>query len=134
KNSKLARQLEVPATTLQERLRRLEAQGVIKRYHAIVDMEKIGFGVQAFVSVSLREHESDVINAFEAGIRSIPNVRFCYHVTGRYDYALLIAAEDLKKLGDLIKKEIASIPGIAKVETFIALSSVKEDNGWHLPE
>lgn len=134
KNSELARELEIPATTLQERLRRLEHNGVIKGYRALFDLEKVGLHVHAFISITLERHDVGLIQRFEESVRGIPQIRSCYHLSGRFDYLLHVAARDLKEIGDLIKENIASIPNIGKVETFLALSDVKTDTGWHLGE
>lgn len=134
KNADLARELEVAPSTMLERVRRLESSGIVKGYRAIIDPEKLGLTVQAFVSVSLYRHNAEHIRKFEEGIRRMPYVRACYHLTGRFDYLLYIAARDLNQLGVLVKKEIASLPGFGKSETFLAFSEVKSDEGWPIED
>ena len=68
KKSEMARALNLAATTLQERIRRLENKGIIKKYQVVVDPEMIGFSVQAFVAVTLDKHESSDIRHFEKSI------------------------------------------------------------------
>ncbi len=132
----LARRLGVAQSTVLERVRRLEEQGVIKGYKAIIDPGKLRLAVQAFVSVTLKRHGADVIRQFENGIRALPFVRTCYHLTGRFDYLLHVAVRDLEELGTLVKTEIASLPGFGKSETFVIFSEIKADDGWpvSLPE
>ena len=134
KNSELARELDMPATTLQERVRRLEQRGAISGYRALLDLEQVGLNTHAFIAVSLERHEMNFIEDFETLIQDIPQIRSCYHLAGRFDYLLHVAARDLKHMGALIKQRVASIPGIRNVETFIVLSDVKADVGWHLGE
>jgi Lrp/AsnC family leucine-responsive transcriptional regulator len=86
-------------------------------------------GIQAFISVILSRHESDIIRKFEEGIRQIPNVRACYNLTGRFDYLLHVATRDLDQLGKLIKTRITALPGFGKSESFLVLSEVKPDKG-----
>jgi Lrp/AsnC family leucine-responsive transcriptional regulator len=130
KNVELARELGIAPSTALERVRRLEEQGLIQGYRGLVDPAGLGLAIQAFVAVSLDHHEVDTIRQFEEGIQRVPQVRVCYHLAGRFDYLLLVAAGGLEQLGDLIKERIASIPGIGRVETFPIYSEVKPDQGW----
>lgn len=133
KKTSLARKLNVPGTTLVERIRRLEKNQVITEYHANIDPLKLGLFIQAFISVSLDHHQKSRIRNIENDIQRIPYVRACYHVTGRFDYLLHIAAKDVNHLGELVKKQIAAIEGIGKIETFIIFSEAKSDRGWPIP-
>lgn len=134
KNVELARKLGVAPSTVLERVRRLEEHGLIQSYRGMINPAKLGLAIQAFVAVSLDRHEVDTIRKFEEGIQRISHVRVCYHLTGRFDYLLHVAARDLEQLGELIKNWIASIPGIGKVETFVIYSEVKPDEGWPIGE
>ena len=130
KKAVLARELNVPSSTLVERIRRLEKNQIIKEYQASIDPQKLGLMVQAFISVSLDHHQKNRIRNIENDIQKIIYVRACYHVAGRFDYLLHVAAKDVNHLGDLVKKKIASIEGIGKVETFLVFSEAKVDLGW----
>ena len=129
KNAELARELGVPPSTMLERIRRLEESGVLRGYRATLDPSMLGLSIQAFISVILSQHESDIIRKFEEGIRQIPNVRACYNLTGRFDYLLHVATKDLDQLGKLIKTQITALPGFGKSESFLVLSEVKSDEG-----
>jgi len=117
-----------------ERVRRLEEQGWIEGYRTMVSPEKVGLTIQSFVAVILDRHEVEAIESFEQGIRQVPYVRVCYHVAGRFDYLLHVVARDLEHLGELIKNQVASIPGIGKVESFPIYSEVQPDQGWPIAE
>ena len=82
KNAELARDLGVAPSTMLERVRRLEERGYFKGFRAIVNPEKLGWTVQAMVSVSLGQHSTKTIRPFEEAVKSIPNILTCYHVTG----------------------------------------------------
>ncbi|WP_028584499.1 Lrp/AsnC family transcriptional regulator [Desulfogranum mediterraneum] len=125
KNSELARELQLAATTLQERIRRLEERGIIRGYQAVIEPEKIGLHVQAFVGITLDRHEAGDIQAFEQAIKRCSNITACYHVSGRFDYLLQVVAEDLQQLGKLVKVEIASLPDFGRSETFLAFSEIE---------
>ncbi len=134
KNADLARQLGVAPSTMLERVRRLEERGYFNGFKAVVNPEKLGLTVQAMVSVSLDRHATHTIRPFEQAVKSIPHILVCYHVTGRFDYILHVVARNLNHLGLLVKEQIASIPGVAKTETFLVFSEVKNDNGYPLDE
>ena len=81
--------------------------------------------MQAMIAITLNRHESEIIRQFEEGIREIPNVRACYHLTGRFDYMLYVGAEDIHELGRLVKTKIAELPGFGMSETFVIFSEIK---------
>jgi len=130
KQIELARELGVAQSTLLERIRKLEDQGFIWGYKAIINPEKLGLMVQAFISVSLKHHEAEIIEQFEEAIHQTPDIRACYHLTGRLDYLVLVSAKDLKHLGELVKSKIAGLPGFGRAETFMIFSEIKSDQGF----
>ena len=129
-NACLAEQLDLSASAMHERVRRLERDGLVRGFHADVAPEGLGVGLQAFVTAELSAHSRDFIEGFEKGVLTLPEARACYHVTGRFDYLLHVAVRDLAHLGRLIKTDIAAIPGVAKLETLLVLTEVKADAGW----
>jgi Lrp/AsnC family transcriptional regulator, leucine-responsive regulatory protein len=129
-NARLAETLGLSQSAMHDRVRRLERGGLIRGYRADVAPEGMGVGLQAFVAAELNAHSRGHIEDFEKGILSVPGVRACYHITGRFDYLVHVAVRDLEHLGALIKMDIASIPGVAKLETLLVLTEVKADAGW----
>jgi len=133
-NVELAREFNVAPSTILERNRQLEKRGIVCGYRAIIDPKALDLNIQGFISVTLDRHDVDCIRKFERGVQKISNVRACYHITGRFDYLLYVAARDLTHLGRLVKEKIAAIKGIGKVETFLVYSEVKSDRGWPVEE
>jgi Lrp/AsnC family leucine-responsive transcriptional regulator len=131
-NVELARMNELAPSSMLERVRRLEDKGIISGYRAILDPKKLGFMVEAMVMVNLDRHQAGGIDAFEEGVRGVPEVKGCFHVAGRYDYILHVAVRDIEHLGDLVKHRLSSIGGVEKQETFLVLSTVKQDQGYSL--
>ncbi len=129
-NARLAEVLGLSQSAMHERVRRLEREKLIRGYRADVAPEGMGVGLQAFVAAELNAHSRGHIEDFERGILHVPGVRACYHITGRFDYLVHVAVRDLEHLGALIKMDIASIPGVAKLETLLVLTEVKADAGW----
>jgi Lrp/AsnC family leucine-responsive transcriptional regulator len=118
-----------PSATL-ERVRRLERDGAIHGYRAVVDPVALGLAVQAFVGVRLRVHDGRSIEQFEQRVADVESVVSCTHVTGQFDYLLHVAVRDLTHLRETIRVDLAAIPGVAKFDTMLGLAHVKVDTGW----
>ncbi len=129
-NARLAEELQLSQSAMSERVRRLEQEGHITGYRALVNPTSLGVGLQAFIAAELIGHQTEWIETFERGVVALRDVRACYHITGRFDYLLHVAVRDLEHLGRLIKYDIAAIPGVDKVETMLVFSEVKPDAGW----
>lgn len=134
KNADLAKDLGVAPSTMLERVRRLKERGYFEGYRAIINPEKLGYTIQALISVSLSEHSTETIRPFEKAVKKTPNILTCYHVTGRFDYIIQVVAKNLNHLGILVKDHIASIPGVGRTETFIVFSEIKKENGYPLED
>ena len=130
KNYELAKETGLAPSTMLDRVKKLEDKGIIKGYRAVMDPEKLGLKAHGFACISLDRHLVKDIEILENEIKDIPNVRACYHITGRFDYLLHVVAMELGDLGDLIKEKLATIPGMGKIETFIVYAEVKPDQGW----
>lgn len=129
-NLALARSLDLSPSAMLGRVRRLEKAGAIRGYRAVIDPAALDITVRALVVARLREHSERSIRAFEEGIRSVPGVRACYHVTGQFDMVVELALRDLDHLGQLIRVDIARIPGVMNLETMLILAESVEDEGW----
>jgi len=131
-NVDLARLCELAPSTTLDRVRRLEDRGIIRGYRTSVDCGALGLGLQAMVMINLGRHQANPIEDFEAEIRAVPEVRACFHVTGRYDYLAHVVVRDIDHLRELVTRRIAAIRGVEKEETFLVLSTPKEDEGCPL--
>lgn len=129
KNADLAKELSLAPSSMLARVRRLEANGFIKSYTAMLNPERLGLSVQALISVCLSEHTSGTIRPFEAAAKQIPYVLACYNVTGRFDYILHVVARNLDHLGSVVKEHIAAIEGVGRTETFVIFSEIKAYRG-----
>lgn len=129
-NAHLAESLGLSASAMLERVRRLEQGGQILGYRAVVAPDALDLGIQAVIGVRLRVHGHESIEQFERRIGDVAGVAGCSHVTGAYDYLVRIAVRDLAALRELIRVDIAAIPGVSKLETMLVLSEVKPFVGW----
>ena len=129
-NLALARKLGLSPSAMLGRVRRLERSGAIRGYRAVIDPAALGITVRALVVARLREHSEESIREFEKGIEQVPGVRACYHVTGQFDMVVELALRDLDHLGQLIRVDIARIPGVMNLETMLILAEPVHDEGW----
>jgi Lrp/AsnC family transcriptional regulator, leucine-responsive regulatory protein len=132
-NAQLALEIGLsPAPTL-ERVKKLENQGVIKSYHALVDMDSVGLGVSTFVTVSLKGHNKENINKFIAAIKSIPEVIECHHVTGQSDFILKMVSSDIPSYQNLMLEKLSNIEVVDNMQTTVILSTFKNSKSVPLP-
>ncbi|GAB4304051.1 MAG: leucine-responsive transcriptional regulator Lrp [Myxococcota bacterium] len=128
-NAELARANNLAPSSMLERIKRLEEQGFIKGYRATLSAQKLGYNIQALISINLVKHRPESVDKFESAVRGIPEVKACYHLTGRFDYLLHILARDIEHLRELLTNKVLLSHGVDKAETFLILSEVKEDSG-----
>lgn len=118
-----------PAPTL-ERVRKLENTGLIKSYHAVVDEEKLGYGIKAFMLVNITSHQSDYILKFTEQVNNIEEIVECYHITGSSDFMLKIVVKDIKAYESLVVNRIAKIEQMRNLKTMMIMSTVKESRSF----
>lgn len=124
-NAELARRVELSATGLHKRLRRLEEAGVITRYVALVNPETLGYDMLCFAQVTLQRHEPDAVENFRREVRAMPEVLECHHLTGEFDYLLKIVVRNRKHLERFILETLTPVRGMDKIRTSLVLSEIK---------
>ena len=126
----LADKVGLSATPCQRRVKRLEEEGLIVRYAALVSPEAMGFGLQALVEVTLEDHSEKTVEAFEAAIRARPEVVACYAVTGDMDFLLHVFATDLASFSDFALKALLRMPGVKGTRSSFIMQAIKSDLAW----
>lgn len=129
-NTKLASTIGISPPAMLERVRRLETLGVISRYAAIVDREKIGLGVMAIVSVSLAVHELESVDRFRERLLELDEVLECHQVTGEDDFILKVASESINSYTEFAMKKLAAIPGIQNFKSSFVLATIKNSTSF----
>lgn len=124
-NAELARQVDLSATGLHKRLRRLEEAGIITGYVARVDREALGYDMLCFVQVTLQRHEPDAVDNFRREVQSMPEVLECHHLTGEFDYLLKVIVRNRKHLEQFILNTLTPVRGMDKIRTSLVLSEIK---------
>jgi Lrp/AsnC family leucine-responsive transcriptional regulator len=119
--------LSAPAVL--ERIKKLEAAGVIVGYHALLDGRRLGLDITAFIGVIVSHPK--LIGGFEEQVKRLDDVLECHHVTGEYSLLLKIKTENTSSLERLIS-QIRSLDGVARTETMVVLSTHTERVQLHL--
>ncbi|ADH90479.1 transcriptional regulator, AsnC family [Ancylobacter novellus DSM 506] len=107
------------------RVRNLEAAGVIKRYVAVVDQDKVGLPISVFASIKLERQREDELDRFSKAILRWPEIVECYLMTGQRDYLLRIVVKDLPAYEAFLKRTLTRLEGVASIESSFALSQIK---------
>jgi Lrp/AsnC family transcriptional regulator, leucine-responsive regulatory protein len=130
--AELAKAVSLAPSAVLERLRKLEAKGIIRDYVALIDPHVVDRGLLAFVSVRSTEHGPDMPSAVE--LSRIPEVLEVHHVAGDDCYLLKVRARDAEHLGQILRQQIASTPSVISTRTTIVLETVKEDPRISFPK
>ncbi len=122
----LAQKIGLSVTPTYERIKRLEKQGYIKHYVAILDRKLIDKNLMVMSFVSLILHSRDMQIEFEKSIIEYVEVIECFHVTGSYDYQLKVIVSNMEEYQSFIKNKLSSINNIANVQSSFVMSSLKD--------
>ena len=114
------------ATACWARIKRLEAEGVIKRYTIEMDRAKLGFRDSVIVQVTLESHSDKTLYEFGRTLSAIPEVVEAYLVSGDYDYYIRIAVRDTRDYERLLREKLYKIPGIRHSKSHFVLKVLKE--------
>ncbi len=128
-NARLAKLVGISPAGMLDRVRRLEKNGTIRKYVALVNPEHVGRGTLAFVSVTLAMHRLPSIDSFIEEIAAMPEVLESYHVTGEEDFILKVAVGTISEYEDFLLHKLTRIEGVGKVKTTIVLSTTKYETG-----
>ena len=132
-NAQLSKEIGLsPAPTL-ERVKKLETSGLIKSYHAMLDVDKIGLGVSTFVQVALTGHNKRNIDAFVKEINNIEEIVECHHITGSGDFILKIITKDIASYQKLMLERVSEIKEIDNMQSMVILSTFKDSKVLPIP-
>ncbi|MFP8487720.1 Lrp/AsnC family transcriptional regulator [Gracilimonas sp. Q87] len=127
-NNELAKRVGLTTTPTLERVRRLEREGVIDGYSAKVNKDAVGRGFTAFVKVTLKVHQLNLMEEFTSAIREIPEILACYHTTGDGDFLLHVVAKDTKDYEQLMRNKLTTLPDVERLHTSIVLNTIKDQS------
>jgi Lrp/AsnC family transcriptional regulator, leucine-responsive regulatory protein len=130
-NREVAATMGLTPSPVYERIKRLEKTGVIQRYVALVNREKLGLRLMAFCNVSIKEHARPFILQFEEEIKTLPEVVECFHTAGGFDYLLKVIVPDMYSYQRFIVEKLAALENIGRVQSSFVMDEIK--HGTELP-
>lgn len=125
-NVQLAAAVNLSESACLRRVRVLEDTGLIERYVALVSQSAAGLPGNVFVQIGLQREEESELAAFEAAVRNIPEVMECYLMTGEFDYVLRVVVSDMADFERIHKESLTRLPGVARVNSSVAIRTVQK--------
>jgi DNA-binding Lrp family transcriptional regulator len=122
----VASHLHMTTTPVYERIRRLEDEGYIKRYVALLDSDKLDFGLTAFCRLTINEKSRQAREEFERCIHGFLEVLECHHLAGTADYQLKIVVGDIKAYHDFVVNKLSKLSGITAIESSFVMAEIKQ--------
>ena len=133
-NAELAEHVHLSPSACLRRVQRLEREGVIAGYHAEVDPEALGLGLQAFVRVQLKSHDAARIAVFAEQVNGWPEIVACHALTGDMDYLLHVVVRDLEHFSRFLLDTLLAQAEVADINTSFVLRAVKRTQALPLPD
>ncbi|WP_104385884.1 Lrp/AsnC family transcriptional regulator [Sphingobacterium sp. HMA12] len=121
----LAHKLGLSVTAVYERVRKLENNGVISKYVALLDKQKIAKDFMVLCHVKLTQHKKEYIQQFEREVMNLQEVTECFHVSGDYDYILKICVQDMEDYRHFMLAKLTSLQHIASTHSSFMIAEVK---------
>ncbi len=123
----LARRVGLSKSPVQARLKRLEDEGVIRGYRALVDPIRLGRDHVAFVEVKLSDTREAALAAFNAGVLRVPEIEQCHMIAGSFDYLLKVRTGSMSAYRAVLAEKVSTLPHVANTSTYVAMQAVKEE-------
>jgi DNA-binding Lrp family transcriptional regulator len=129
-NQRMAERVGIAPSTAVARLRSLRERGVIRGFHAEVDLAALGRPLQALIAVRLAVHARDQIDDFTNAVRQLPGVLMVFHLTGVTDYLVWVAAADAQDLREFVVDHLATHPSVSHAETSLIYEHRRGPGVW----
>ncbi|WP_071146516.1 Lrp/AsnC family transcriptional regulator [Bacteroides ihuae] len=129
----LSDRLHISKTPIYERIKRLENEGYIKGYVALVDNKKVGLPLIVFCNVSLAVHDDEHIQRFQKEIKDIDEIMECYSTGGVYDFLLKVVLRDLDDYNRFAFEKLTKVYGIVKMQSSFVLGEIKHITSLSIP-
>ncbi len=128
-HQKLAEQVHLSASSVHERVKRLQREGYILGYRAQLNPDKLGAALLVFVEVLLDRTVHDVMDSFKAAVQARPEILECHLVAGGFDYLLKTRVADMAAYRHFIGGGIWTLPGVRETRTYVVMEEVKCEPG-----
>lgn len=129
-HKEIADKLSKSLNTIYNRVRRMEEEGIIKSYVALLDNAKVHRAEMFFTHVKLKDHSREGLSNFENEIIKADEVMECYHMTGKYDFILKVATESVQLYHDFLMKKLFTIMSVGSVETTLVMRQAKFETAY----
>lgn len=127
----LAMRVNLSATPVFERVKKLEKEGYIKKYAAILDAEKLDRSLIVFCNITLKEHTREIGNQFVKDILTLDEVTECYNISGDYDFLLKVLVQDMKHYQNFVLNHLGSVQNIGSAHSTFVMGEIK--NSYSVP-
>ena len=125
-HTELARKVGLSTTPCKERVKRLEREGVIQQYQAVLNPAALNRGLVVFVQIRLNRTSQDIFEEFTASALDLPEVQECYLVSGNFDYLLKARVADMNAYRVLLGETLLTLPGVLESTSYVVMEQVKE--------
>ncbi len=129
--AELSTRVGLSHTPCWRRVKKLEAEGIIKQKVTLLDNKRLNLGVSVFIYVTLKNHDGDSLNDFENAVQSINEIVECHTTSGEKDYLLKVIVESIEEYEHLLKNKLTNLPLVDHLSSTFALKQVK--NTTELP-
>ncbi|MCQ2205026.1 MAG: Lrp/AsnC family transcriptional regulator [Bacteroidales bacterium] len=129
-SKELAQKVHLSPTPVYERVKRMEREGIIKQYIAVIDAELVGHGFSVFCAVKLKNLSHKYVEDFTNGIKDIKEVTECYNVSGEYDYMLKIMVPDMKAYQHFILNVLGQMESLGSLTSMFVMDEIKHSYGY----
>lgn len=124
----LSAKLSLSVTAVYERVKKLEREGVIEKYVALVDRKKVNKGFVVFCHLKLIQHTKEYLTRFEKEVKQLEEILECYHVSGDYDYILKIYVENMEAYREFMVTKLTTLQHIGSTHSTFMIGEVKNTN------
>lgn len=124
-NKELSNKLDMSTTAVYERIKKLEHNGVIDKYVALINNEKIEKAFVAFCHIKLVQHSQEFVTKFEREVKKIEEIVECYHISGDYDYLLKVHVKDMEAFREFMVEKLTTINHIGSTHSMFMINEVK---------
>jgi Lrp/AsnC family leucine-responsive transcriptional regulator len=131
-HKELSNKLDLSVTAVYERIKKLEREGVINNYVAILKKEKVNKSFVAFCHIKLIQHSQDYVMKFEKEVANLSEVLECYHISGDYDYLLKVLVKDMEAFREFMVKKLTTIDHIGSTHSMFVINEVKHSTAINL--
>lgn len=124
--AELARRVGLSTTPCKQRVKKLERQGVIRSYQAILEPNALAAGLVVFVQIRLNRTAQDIFDDFKQAALDLPQVQECYLVSGNFDYLIKARVADMAAYRALLGDTLLALPGVQESTSYVVMEQVKE--------